>query len=72
MRDDLGIRVRLENGAAVLQAAAQAGGIVSMNVPTALGLTFTNNTTVQAVITNAPGTAVAGNMRILVSSTATP
>ena len=52
--------------------AAQAGGITSMNVPAAFGTTFTNNVTVAAVITNAAGTAVAGNFRLAATMTASP
>jgi hypothetical protein len=50
----------------------QAGGIVSSNVPASYGATFTNNVTIVATITNAAGTAVAGNFRLGVSATASP
>jgi hypothetical protein len=50
----------------------QAGGIASANVPASYGQTFTNNVTIVATITNAAGTAVAGNFRLGVSSTASP
>lgn len=52
--------------------AAQAGGITSMNVAAAYGTVFTNNVTLAAIITAAAGTAVAGNMRIGTSLTASP
>lgn len=54
------------------QTAAQAGGIVSMNVPAAYGQKFTVDTTVQAVFTAGPGTAAAGNFRLGVDLTASP
>lgn len=54
------------------QTVAQAGGIVTMNVPAAYGISFTNNVTVAAKIQNAAGTAMAGNFRLGCSVTASP
>lgn len=54
------------------QTTGQAGGIVSMNVAAAYGITFTNDVTVVATIQNAAGTAVAGKFRIGVVTTSSP
>jgi hypothetical protein len=51
---------------------AGAGGIASMNVAAGYGQSFTSTTTVQAVITQGAGTAVAGKFRLGVSLTASP
>lgn len=50
----------------------QAGGVAHMNVPGGFGAHFTSNTTVAAVITAGAGTAVAGNFRLGVITTASP
>jgi hypothetical protein len=51
---------------------AGTGGVAHMDVPAAFGKTFTSNTTVQAVITAAAGTAVAGAFRLGAVLTADP
>lgn len=51
---------------------AQAGGIQGANVAGTIGFTSTLNSTMQAKITNAPGTSVAGKFRMRLDYTASP
>ena len=51
---------------------AGTGGIVSMNVATAYGASFTNDITMAASVVATAGTAVAGKFRMGLSFTASP
>lgn len=51
---------------------ARTGGIAQANVPATIGTTFSQNSTVIAVLTTAPAVAKAGNFRIMTEYTASP